>query len=76
MDEDLGFTWQQRREGEVQLLHRSRLATTLRAREAAGFLDEMASCDAAAAQQLMARLTGNYRRGNERLAAQHPRNRR
>ena len=27
------------------------------------------------AQELMARLTGNYRRGNERTARQHPRNR-
>jgi hypothetical protein len=26
-------------------------------------------------QELMARLTGNYKRGNERLARQHPRNR-
>lgn len=73
---DLGFTWQQRREGEVQLLHHGRLATTLRQRDAADFLDEVASCDEAAAQQLMARLTGNYKRGNERQAALHPRNRR
>ena len=29
----------------------------------------------AAAQQLMARATGNYRRGNERGAARHPRRR-
>ena len=27
-------------------------------------------------QQLVARLTGNYKRGNERTAAQHQRNRR
>jgi hypothetical protein len=26
------------------------------------------------AQELMARVTGNYRRGNERTAKQHPRN--
>ena len=26
-------------------------------------------------QELMARITGNYRRGNERVASQHPRNR-
>lgn len=29
----------------------------------------------AALQQLMARVTGNYKRGNERTAADHPRNR-
>lgn len=76
MSDDLGFGWQQRREGEVQVQHHGRLAATLRHRDAADFLDEVASCDDAAAQQLMARLTGNYRRGNERQAAEHPRNRR
>ncbi|MBK6594951.1 MAG: hypothetical protein IPG23_20820 [Burkholderiales bacterium] len=28
------------------------------------------------AQQLMARVTGNYKHGNERTASSHPRNRR
>jgi hypothetical protein len=36
----------------------------------------MEDCDLATAQQVMARLTGNYKRGNERKAAEHPRNRR
>jgi hypothetical protein len=76
MSDDLGFSWQQRREGEVRLLHHGRLAATLRDREAADFLAEVESGDERTAQQLMARLTGNYKRGNERLAAVHPRNRR
>lgn len=72
----LGFTWRQRKADVVELMHHGRLATTLRGRPALDFLDEVGSLDDSGAQQLMARLTGNYRRGNERVAASHPRNRR
>jgi hypothetical protein len=75
-DGDLGFTFRSRRGGEVQILHRGRLAATLRARDAEAFEAEVAGCTPADQQQLMARLTGNYRHGNERQAAEHPRNRR
>jgi hypothetical protein len=37
---------------------------------------EVVSASPEEAQQLMARVTGNFKRGNERLAAGHPRNRR
>ena len=73
---ELGFTYRRRKGGEVEVLHRGRLATTLRGAGAAEFLAEVESCPPADAQQLMARLTGNYKRGNERLAKRHPRNRR
>lgn len=75
-DDDLGFRVQQRKSGEVCILHRGRVAATLRGAEAAAFLDEVAAGSHADGQQLMARLTGNYKRGNERLASEHPRNRR
>ena len=51
------------------------MAATLRKREAVDFLGEVTSIDAAYAQELMARLTGNYKRGNEGRAADHFRNR-
>ena len=73
---DLGFTYRSRKSGEVQVLHRGTLASTLRGTEAQEFLGEVSSCSPADAQQLMARITGNYKHGNERLAAEHPRNRR
>lgn len=73
---DLGFTYTTRKSGEVQIHHHGRLATTLRGDRAADFLIEMNGCDRADAQQAMARATGNYKRGNERQAAEHPRNRR
>lgn len=73
---DLGFTWRTRKGGEVEILHHARRAATLRGEAAADFLLEMDGCSHADAQQSMARLTGNYKRGNERLAGEHPRNRR
>lgn len=76
MTNDLGFTWRQRKNGDVELLHRGRLATTLRGADAADFLGEVQAASDEDAQQLMARVTGNYKHGNERLATQHPRNRR
>ena len=71
----LGFTFRTRKSGEVQVLHRGQLASTLRGADAQEFLSEVSSCTPPEAQQLMARITGNFKRGNERLAASHPRNR-
>jgi hypothetical protein len=76
MTDDLGFTWRQRKNGDVEVLHRGRLATTLRGTDAAEFLAEATATTLLDLQPLMARITGNYKRGNERQAAQHPRNRR
>lgn len=75
-DSDLGFTYRRRKNGDVEVLHHGRLAATLRGHDADELMLAVAEGDAAAAQLLMARLTGNYKRGNERTAADHPRNRR
>lgn len=58
-----GFSWDTRSNGEVVIRHHGRLATILRGVRAQRFLHEVDRVDA---QLLMARLTGNYRRGNER----------
>lgn len=65
-----GFAWTVRGD-DVVITHHGRVATTLRGARAAEFL---ADVDRADPQELMARLTGNYRRGNERTAREHPRN--
>jgi antitoxin (DNA-binding transcriptional repressor) of toxin-antitoxin stability system len=70
MNRPKGFEYVERGE-EVVILHHGRAATTLRGHRAADFLEDVESGDA---QELMARLTGNYRRGNERTAKRHPRN--
>jgi len=74
-ENDLGFTYRILQQGEVQLLHHGRLAATLRGERALDFLAEVDAGGESDAQQLMARLTGNYKRGNERTAKGHPRNR-
>ncbi len=60
------------RGAEVVITHRGQVATVLRGARAAAFLEDVERDDP---QELMARLTGNYRRGNERQARNHPRNR-
>ena len=76
MTGDLGFTWRRRKDGDVEILHRGRLASTLRGNDAADFLTEAQGSELIDLQPLMARITGNYKHGNERLANEHPRNRR
>ena len=65
-----GFEYEERGD-EVVVLHHGRRAATLRGLRAREFLDQVGDGDA---QLLMARVTGNYRRGNERTAKSHPRN--
>lgn len=56
---------------DVVIRHHGVTATVLRGERAAEFLAQVEQGDP---QLLMARVTGNYRRGNERAARQHPRN--
>ncbi|WP_430788071.1 hypothetical protein [Actinoplanes sp. G11-F43] len=67
-----GFTYRVRKNGEVEIQHHGRPAGVLRGQAAARFLQDVEDDDP---QELMARLTGNYRHGNERTAKNHPRNR-
>ena len=75
METDLGFTYKTKN-GEVTIYHHGRKATTLRGMKAAEFIEDTELEDSDSMQQLMARLTGNYKHGNERTAKNHPRNRR
>lgn len=68
-----GFTFRQRKNGDIEMLHHGRPAGLLRGPAAARFLADVENEDP---QELMARLTGNYKHGNERTAKNHPRNRR
>ncbi|MET3985847.1 hypothetical protein [Streptomyces sp. PvR034] len=68
-----GFTYAQRHDGTVVITHQGREASTLRGSRAEKFLAEVESGDA---QLVMARWTGAYKFGNERMAKNHPRNRR
>jgi hypothetical protein len=74
--DDLGFSFCRLKTGELEVMHCGRRAATLRGRDAEDFVAEIQGLGSAEEQQLMARITGNYKHGNERLAGQHPRNRR
>jgi hypothetical protein len=73
---DSGFSYRASKQGAVAIHRQGKLVVTLRGDAAREFLAKVASGDPAARQRLMARVTGNYRRGNERAAGSHPRNRR
>lgn len=65
------FEWSRRKSGDVVITHHGRVAATLRGQRAEEFVSDVG----ADGQELMARLTGNYKRGNERDSQRHPRNR-
>ncbi|MGV9917514.1 hypothetical protein ACWDUK_09815 [Streptomyces cellulosae] len=67
-----GFAYEAHPDGAVHITHHGRRATVLRGHRAARFLDEVTGADP---QLVMARWTGDYKRGNERTARAHPRNR-
>jgi len=70
----LGFTFVETKKGEVLIKRHGKRATTLRGHRARAFLEDIAFLTFDEQQQMMARLTGNYKRGNERVAKNHPRN--
>lgn len=60
------FAWQATKNGRVRLSWQGRVVTTLTGAPAARFLREVEAADEEAAQLLMARAAGNFKRGNER----------
>jgi hypothetical protein len=62
MGKPVGFEWTQRKNGDVVVTHHARVAATLRGRAAIKFVSDVGRGDP---QEVMARVTGNYKRGNE-----------
>ena len=62
------FSYRETKDGRVQLFSAGRLAKTLTGNDAARFLSRIASLRDDAAQLLMAKATGQFRFGNERLS--------
>ncbi|MGH2446663.1 MAG: hypothetical protein ACRDGD_11605 [Candidatus Limnocylindria bacterium] len=63
---DEPFSYVSRSDGAIVIRYHAAPVTLLRGRAAERFTTRMAGADAAAAQQLMARATGNFKHGNER----------
>jgi hypothetical protein len=62
MGRPTGFEFRRRKDGTVVITQHGRQAAVLRGKRAEQFMAKLGSDD----QGLMARLTGNYKRGNER----------
>jgi hypothetical protein len=60
------FSWLSRADGAIVIRYHDAPVTLLRGRAAARFETRVSTADAAAAQQLMARVTGDFKRGSER----------
>lgn len=58
-----GFSFVHRKSGEIVVMHHGRQAAVLRGRQTDKFIDRLDRDDP---QELMARITGNYKHGNER----------
>jgi hypothetical protein len=65
-DADLGYSFSERRSGEVAIARDGRQVTVLRGAATERFRRLVARLGE---QQAMARTTGNYRRGNERAGS-------
>ncbi len=62
----LGFSYRAHKDGSVRIAWYGKVVTTLRGKDAARFLARIDGADEEQAQQVMARVTGNFKRGNER----------
>jgi hypothetical protein len=60
------FAWRATKDGRIRISRGGRLVTTLAGRSAKRFLTRVEGGDDDAVQLEMARVTGNYKRGNER----------
>ena len=63
MSEPSGFAYSEHRNGDVVITHNGTRAAMLRGSKAQRFLQSVTDANS---QLLMAKLTGNYKRGNER----------
>ena len=66
---DLGFSYRATAKGAVHIWRAGREVVILRAKAASDFLAKAEGASADAVQQLCARVTGNYKRGNETRAS-------
>jgi hypothetical protein len=70
--DDLGFSFRATKQGEVRIERGGRVVTVLRGEAARRLLARLEGAGSAAVQQALARVTGNYRRGNEGSAGARP----
>jgi len=64
--DDAAFAYRSRKNGDVEISHYGRPVITLRGEAAVKFTNHIRGLEGWEAQLLMARVTGNFKRGNER----------
>jgi hypothetical protein len=64
--EDDPFDWRTTKDGQLHVSRGGRVVTTIRGGAAAKLLAKLERAGEDEAQHLLARATGNYKRGNER----------
>lgn len=72
--EDQVFAFSETKSGMVLISHRGKTVKTLKGKDATRFMNRVAHCDTTQGQLLMAKLTGQFKFGNERAvkdAAKH-----
>lgn len=72
---DQPFTYTVRKDGSVDISHQSRSVMVVTGVDAARLARKLAGASAEEVQMALAKITGNFKRGNERIAANHLRNR-
>jgi hypothetical protein len=60
------FAWASTKDGRVRISWRGKVVTTLAGGRARRFMQQVEGADEEGEQLLMARVTGNFKRGNER----------
>ncbi len=66
--EDNPFDWRVTKDGQVLVSRAGRVVTTVRGEAASRLVGKLSRAGEDETQQLLARATGNYKRGNERRA--------
>lgn len=69
------FAWQMRKDGSVAVSHGGRVVSVIAGREASRLVAKLSAASPQDVQLALAKITGNFKRGNERAASQHSRNR-
>ncbi|MDX2219078.1 MAG: hypothetical protein SF172_08655 [Burkholderiales bacterium] len=68
------FGYQVRKDGSVAVSHGGRVVSVIAGREAERLIAKLSKANAQDVQLALAKITGNFRRGNERAAGNHSRN--
>jgi hypothetical protein len=69
LDDDV-FAYRETKDGAVHISWHGKRVTTLKGPQARKFLAKIVELDGKQAQLAMAKITGNFKRGNERAAAE------